>query len=201
MQAKKYVFVAVSSACLAWGTFLTTSLVKGSHFLAAKPAGDPPKVSVTTTAVPAGQVVAVQPKRFPGFISSAGMSDCKVSSDGTLIRVQANVYLNSIRTQDSYMWMVRIVESDEKHKEVYRKIYDDQIFPLGVEGEASPTFDDTFDIPLPAGKYIVETSVYTIKPGIGMDGLNDPDTLFSLQKPRGCREVNITVSRQKKKTR
>jgi len=142
--------------------------------------------------VPINQEAEPEPLIGPEVVASSAMKRCQAEVHGHTVHIKASAELFDRRRGNSFIWIVRVFGKSEPERAIFVKRYGDQIFKLPATAELKPTFEDTIELPLPAGQYMIEAAIHRITPEWGLGGLDDPMIAPSLRGPRGTHLITLT---------
>lgn len=172
---------------------LTTSLVIDLGH-PTKAAQVPNDHSVTTvqmaTNAPAAALNAMQNggARIP-TVASFRMRGMDVAMVGDVVRVSAAVWGVDNRPSVSYIWTLRVY--DTNGTAVLEQHYDKQVFSPPVGQEMTPTFDDAFQ--LAPGRYKVSLTLYELSRAFGVEKLKASDAKTAVPQRLVSANRDITV--------
>jgi len=119
-----------------------------------------------------------------GVIAAGSMPQCEYSMEGRILHIEAVASMFSKQPGSRFVWSVRVLAVGDSGQVFRSKWYDDQIFEMPESHFLRPTFEDRLDLGVRPGRYYVETAVYEIPKGQGMDILKDPKTLKNYIGPQ-----------------
>lgn len=130
--------------------------------------------------------------RSPETIADGGMDELTVTVVGQRIHVFSRIHLFDRLPDRSYLWSIRVTDSYRREKPVFQNYYQDQVFKPPLGEDASYTFDDTLNLNLPAGKYLVDLLAYEVRPHFGVaEILNEPLRARGFVGMQGQRVVKV----------
>lgn len=192
----RYTIISLSTVALVLTTNWVTRTLFGQH-LRQKTATPVKSALVGETKVtPENEVVPIEPlakgQANQNLLRGMDFPKMLVIVNGGLVNVEASAIVHDKVPGNSYVWSIRVYQSQGK-KELVREHHYTEFTRHLEEGETTgnPTFQDS--LRLPPGNYMVELSLYATAPDFDFQRLKPNQNIKALALTRVSRTRKIVI--------
>lgn len=141
------------------------------------------------------RVGAAEPKVNPGLsmpapmVSSTKLETFEVAAANRQVSVAARVSIEESLQNPAFMWSLRVYSGPPERKPLSRRDYREQIFRAAHGVEATPTFQETFE--LAPGRYVIRLTLHRMPENFDLAKLKDERTDRSTYAVSAVKEILI----------